>query len=184
MTIPADNNPEQLLPEDVFEDLSENTAWRVAHTKSRREKALATFLAEHNIGYYLPLIKRRQPNRARVRYAMVPLFPGYLFFKASAKQRYSAFSSNHIAKIIEVVNQQQFISELMNTHRLISLSPNVYPYDYLAEGQKVRVVQGPMKGVEGIISYKKGNCRIVVNITTISHSVAVDVEAGMVEKAS
>lgn len=184
MTLAADQNPKQLFPDDVFEGASPDIPWRVAHTKSRREKALAAFLSEHHIGYYLPLIKRRQPSRLRTRYAMVPLFPGYIFFKGTAEHRYTAFTSNHISKIIEVVNQEQFIAELTNTYKLLSLNSNVYPYDFLTEGEKVRVTQGPMKGVEGIISYKKGNCRLVVNVTTISHSVAVDVEAGMVEKVS
>ena len=55
MTISLDQNPESCFPAHILTSTHENKIWRVAHTKSRREKALAHYLARAGIGYYLPM---------------------------------------------------------------------------------------------------------------------------------
>ena len=181
MALSLEQNPETCYPKDIFEHGSNGGSWWVAHTKSRREKALAYCLASKGIGYYLPLLRKRQPNINRDRFALIPLFSGYLFFRGSAQERYLAFTSNHVARVIEVKDQKKLTDELCRIRKVLSIQMPVYPYDFLAEGQRVRVRHGPMKGLEGIISRKKGNYRLVLTVTTISQAVAVDVEAEMVE---
>ncbi|MBA2881491.1 hypothetical protein HNR65_001818 [Desulfosalsimonas propionicica] len=56
--------------------------------KIRREKALAGYLADRGIGYFLPMVRRRQSSAKRERYSLLPLFSGYLFFKADDPGRY------------------------------------------------------------------------------------------------
>jgi transcription antitermination factor NusG len=181
MALTLKQNPGQVFPENILEEKPNGTTWWVAHTKSRREKKLAGFLASREIGYYLPLIKQRQASNRRERYSFMPLFSGYLFFKGTKQDRYEAYTSNQIARVIEVKNQDMLINELSQTQHLLSNGAPVFPYDFLAEGQRVKVKQGPLQGVEGIITNKKGGYRLVLNITTISHSVAVHIEADMVE---
>ncbi len=184
MTLAIEQNPDQLYPADIFdENACLQTRWWVAHTKSRREKALAHFLAKKNIAYYLPMLKKRQPSKNRVRYAMTPLFSGYLFFTGDLEDRYAAYTSNHIARVIEVKNQRKLVEELRSIRTVLACGAGVYPYDFLAEGQRVRITSGPMQGVEGIIDRKKSNYRLVLNIETIAQAIALDLAADMVEAA-
>ncbi len=104
-----------------------------------------------------------------------------MFFKGSKEDRYEALTSNQIARVIEVKDQDIFLNELTRTQKALSIDGPVYPYDFLAEGQRVKVQFGPMKGVKGIIMDKKGHYRLVLNVTTISQSFAVDVDVDMVE---
>ena len=181
MTLTIEQNPDQTFPANILEEPVNGTTWWIAHTKSRREKTLANFLSSKNIGYYLPLIKKRQTSNKRERYSFMPLFSGYMFFKGSKEERYEAFTSNQIARIIEVKDQDVLLNELARTQKALSAGGPVYPYDFLAKGQKVRVSFGPMKGIEGIITEKKGQYRLILNVATISQSFAIDVEADMVE---
>lgn len=181
MALTLQQNPDPIYPANILEEPVNGTTWWVAHTKSRREKTLANFLSAKGIGYYLPLIKKRQASHKRDRYSFMPLFSGYMFFKGSRQDRYEAFSSNQIARVIEVKDQEIFLNELARTQKALSIGGPVYPYDFLAEGQRVRVNFGPMKGVEGIITDKKGHYRLILNVTTIAQSFAIDVEADMVE---
>lgn len=183
MALPLEQNPEQLYPENILDINPNGNSWWLAHTKSRREKALAQFLMKKNIGYYLPMLKKRQPNKNRINYSLTPLFSGYLFLKGSLEDRYSTYTSNHIARVIEVKNQLKLIEELRGIRKVLSSGVLVYPYDFLAEGQRVRIRSGPMQGVEGIIDRKKGNYRLVLKVETIVQAIALDLDVEMVEAA-
>ena len=183
MALRPEQNPDQLFPEDILKEISNDITWWVAHTKSRSEKALAHFLSKKNIGYYLPLIKTIQPSRNRVRFSMLPLFPGYLFFRGGLDERYQALTSNKIAGIIKVTNPAKLVNELLGIHKVLESGAKVYPYDYLAEGQRVRITSGPMRGVEGIINRKKSNYHLILRVETIAQAIALDLKADMVEAA-
>ena len=62
MTISLSKNPEPLFPADILNTIQKDKLWRVAHTKSRREKALAHYLALSGIGYYLPMFSKQLTN--------------------------------------------------------------------------------------------------------------------------
>ena len=181
MTLADNQNPEPLFPADILSYADNSKPWRVAHTKSRREKALANYLRETGIGYYLPMYKRRQSSQKRVRYSLMPLFNGYVFFKGDEFDRHTALRSNQIARVIDVQAPERLVTELSRIQQAISLEAPVYPYDYVSEGQMVRVKRGPLKDVEGIIERKDRHCRLVLSVTTIMQSMAVTIDADMVE---
>jgi len=181
MALSADQNPRQLFPESVLEEPVNGTVWWVAHTKSRREKALADFLADRGVGYYLPLMKTRQPSSRRERYSFMPLFAGYLFFKGSLDDRYNAYASNQIARVLEVKDQNKLRDELRHINSVLAANELLAPCDFFTEGQRVRVKAGPLKGIEGIIDRKNGGCRLVLTVSSIAQSFAVNVEAEMVK---
>ncbi|MFP4167970.1 MAG: transcription termination/antitermination NusG family protein [Desulfonatronovibrionaceae bacterium] len=182
MTIPLDRNPEQAFPENVLKmPLSEERPWRIAHVKSRREKALAAFLAGHSTPYFLPLIKKRQPGQARKRYSLVPIFTGYIFFMADNAQRYQALTSGQIANIIEIKDQARLVHELVQVKEALQGEMPVYPYDYVREGQMVRITQGPMQNLQGIVESKKNNYRLILRVSCIMQAVAMDIDADWIE---
>jgi transcription antitermination factor NusG len=60
----------------------------------------------------------------------------------------------------------------------------IFPHAYLREGQRVRIVRGPMADVEGI--FLRGNPRkglLVISIEMLRRSVAVEVDCTMVAAA-
>ncbi len=181
MTLSPEQNPIQIYPEDLLNQEDADRQWRIAHTKSRREKALANFLLKNNIAYYAPMLKTRQPNKKRVRYSFKPVFSGYIFFKATLHERYTALRSNQIANVIDVRNEYKLLQELMQIQKAISLDAPLYPYEYLEEGQEVIVKKGPFKGIQGIVVKKKGNYRLLLKVSSIFQSVAMDIDADNVE---
>lgn len=184
MTLSFDQNPAPLFPEDILERLENGKPWRVAHVKSRREKALAHYLAAAGIGYYLPLYHRRQVSVHRVRFSLLPLFPGYLFFRGDDFDRHKAFRSNQVARIIDVGDPGRLLKELNDIHKALTHEPRVYPYDFVVEGQQVRITKGPLKDVTGILVRKDHGYRLVLSVTSIFQSAAVTVDADMVEPVS
>ena len=186
MTIAPEQNPEPIFPPDLLETADPSAvgtkrAWYVARVKSRREKALASFLFRRSIGYYLPLMKRRQSASRRIRYSLVPVFPGYVFVYADIEERYSAFTSNHVSRMIEVKDPETLLLELGQIHRTLSAGQPVYPLEFVNVGRRVRVTSGPMKDVEGIVVRRDKKFRLVLNVTTIMQSVSLQIDADMVE---
>ncbi|MCF8111701.1 MAG: hypothetical protein K9J85_09460 [Desulfobacteraceae bacterium] len=183
MTLAQSENPDALFPADLLDTDQPEKPWRIAHVKSRREKALAGFLAKKGIGYYLPMVTRKQRSRTnRLRYSLVPVFPGYIFLKADDNDRYTALRTNHIARFIEVPDPDTLVYELKQIRTALTGDLPVYPIDFLTVGQRVRVKKGPMKDVEGVIIRKDRHFRLVLSVTAIAQSISVELDADMVER--
>ncbi len=181
MTLSTGQNPKPLFPNDILICSKDDNPWRVVHTKSRREKALANYLEQANIGYYLPMFQKRQISQNRIRFSQVPLFSGYLFLKADDADRHKAFKSNHIARMIEVKDQKQLIGELGQVQQTLSGGAPVLPWDFTQEGQRVRIKTGPMKDIEGMIVRKDRHCRLVISISSIMQALSVEIDEHCVE---
>ena len=181
MTLSLDDNPASRFPVNILTHIRQDKPWRAAHTKSRREKALAHYLAKAGIGYYLPMFVRQQSSNKRVRNSLIPVFNGYLFFQADDLDRYNALRSNHIAHVIDVRDEKRLIAELLQIDKALSGSEKVYPYDFVCEGQRVRVKKGPLSGVEGIIVRKTNSYRLVLSVESIMQSISVSIESDNVE---
>jgi hypothetical protein len=56
----------------------------------------------------------------------------------------------------------------------------VEPTSFLRAGVKVRIVRGPLRGVEGHVDSVKSLDRIVVRITLLQRAVSVEIDSGTV----
>jgi len=181
MTQSLEDNPQPLFPDDLFDQGLNGKTWRVAHVKSRREKTLAHFLSREGIGYYLPMLFKRQASKQRIRYSLIPLFRGYIFFKSSEMERYRALCSNHVARVIDVRDQDRLIRELKQISYVLGQDIPIYPYDFVSTGQWVRIIKGPFKDLQGIVVKKKDSFRLVLSVTCIMQAVSIEIDADMVE---
>ena len=58
----------------------------------------------------------------------------------------------------------------------------ITPYPYLKEGQRVRVVNGPLSGIEGIlVETKAQKNRLVISVDLLKESASVEIDAEDVE---
>ena len=55
------------------------------------------------------------------------------------------------------------------------------PHPYLCVGRKVRIADGPLVGVEGIVTEMKDSLRLVLSITMLQRSVSVELDPKQVE---
>ena len=121
--------------------------------------------------------------------AHVPLFPGYLFVDhAMDKRSYiEVCKSTGLVSILgerwdrlEVVPD----SEIGALKRALHASLPVFTHPYLREGQRVRIVGGPLVDVEGI--FVRGNPHkglLIISINMLRRSVAVAVDSSLIEAA-
>jgi len=168
------------FPSELFGLSSGDFPWWVAHVRSRQEKALARHLLPLEVPFYLPQREKRSRRAGRTFVSYLPLFPGYLFFRGSAAQRSSALRSNLIVKVLEVRDQDLLASELMQIRHLQEAGASLVPYADVVPGDAVRVTDGPFRGYIGVVLRIPGRTRLLVSISMIRQSVAVEFDREVV----
>lgn len=177
----AEENPPITWPEGV--KLTEfEGQWWVAHTKSRNEKALAHDLIGRDISYFLPMTPHVSKRRKRVIRSLLPLFSGYVFFCGSEMDRLELLRTNRVANVIEVLDQQRLIGELLQIEQAIKAGAPLAPHNYIKEGQKCRVLAGPLIGLEGIVVRAGGGVRLVLQVDMLGQAASVEIASDMIEK--
>ena len=75
-------------------------------------------------------------------------------------------------------------SEIVAIQKLVRSELPVFPYPFLREGQRVRITEGPLAGMEGMMV--RGNPRkglVVVSVELLRRSVAVQLDCTVMEPA-
>ena len=145
------------------------------------EKALAWMLLRKGIGYFLPLAEKTTVRKGRKYKSLLPLFSGYVFFCGSQDDRYTALTSNRIAQVIEVVDQDALVGELGQIHLALCSGLPVDRHPYLKSGDRCRVVAGPLAGVEGYVVTKKNMCQVVLQVAILGQGASAEIEGDLVE---
>jgi transcription antitermination factor NusG len=155
--------------------------WFVAHTCSRCEKALAWDLLRRSIGHFLPMASRTRFSGGRRRRVMLPLFPCYLFFNGGADVSYTAMTTNRVCQVINVKKQEQLARELTAIERALQSDSLLQSDTRPARGDRCRVVAGPLKGVEGLVTERKGKSRLFLEVSLISQGAVMEIDADLLE---
>jgi transcription antitermination factor NusG len=107
-----------------------------------------------------------------------PLFPGYLFCRFDAIKRLPILVT---PGVIAVVGRGRIPipvedSEIEAIQKAISTGFPVEPWPYLEVGQLVRIEGGALSGVEGILTGFKGTRRIVLSVSLLRRSLALEID--------
>jgi transcription antitermination factor NusG len=73
-------------------------------------------------------------------------------------------------------------AEIEALRRVVDSSVKAEPHPFLRCGDRVRVTAGPLRGLEGILLRKKNWCRLLLSVEMLQRSVAVEVDAALVER--
>lgn len=165
-----------LYPEGLFDLRLETYPWLVAHVKSRQEKALARYLQPLGIPYYLPQREQKIRRAGRSFVSFLPLFPGYLFLRGLDDVRYLALRSNLAAQVIDVVDQPLLGGELRHLRTLQESGLPLVSHPFIEPGSAVSITDGPFRGYQGFVLRAKGRLRIVVSISMLRTSLAVELD--------
>jgi len=74
------------------------------------------------------------------------------------------------------------VSEIDAVRRVVGSPLKAEPHPFLNCGDRVRLRAGPLQGLEGILVHKKNILKVLVSIEMLHRSVAVEIDATMVER--
>lgn len=156
--------------------------WYALQLRTRWESSTATMLSNKGFETFLPTYKISRRGRDKSFDVPAPLFPGYLFCRFNVFDRLPVLITPGVIAVvgngrtpIPVEN-----SELEAIRKMVSTGWSVEPCPYLEVGQLVRIEEGALRGVEGILTAFKGVQRIVVSISLLRRSVALEIDRSMV----
>jgi transcription antitermination factor NusG len=161
---------------DFLPTISER--WFALRVKSRCEKAVATMAQNKGFEEFLPVYQARHRWSDRVKAVELPLFPGYLFCRLDPQRRLPLLTIPGVLNLvgigkIPVPIEDVEIAALQTAARSGLLTE---PWPFLEIGQRVRLDEGPLAGLEGILVGTSKPERIVVSVTLLKRSVAVSIE--------
>ena len=158
--------------------LSTGTAqWYAIQTRSRHEKRVAEQLTAKCIESFLPVHRCRHKWRNGVSADLeLPLFPGYLFARPRVGQRNLLLQLPGIVGFAPSTSHPTAVpDDDMDALRKIIDSLGAEPHPFLNLGDRVRIVAGPLAGLEGILTRRKQELRLVLSIQMIMRSIAVEI---------
>ncbi len=161
----------EIFPLTIFDS---GDPWRVAHVRSRQEKALARHLLQNGIAFYLPQIEKSVARGGRRFLSYVPLFAGYVFLRGGAAARRTVLRSNVVANMIEVENQALLDEELRQIRRLQLSGASLIPVEELVPGDAVRITEGAFAGYQGAVVRSARGDRLIVAVSLLRKAVAVE----------
>jgi transcription antitermination factor NusG len=154
--------------------------WYAVQTFPRHEKAVAEHLRTEGIECLLPLIVRTHKWSDRQQSVSLPLFPGYAFVRLNESRRDRVRVLRRPGVVRFVGTSQGPIPleahEISHLRRLMENKVNCEPHPYLQAGQKVRVRNGALRGIEGILVRGSGNDNLVLSVSLIQRSLSIQIE--------
>lgn len=111
-----------------------------------------------------------------------PLFPGYLFCRFDLNNRGPLLMTPGVRQIVGVGRTPIPVedSELEAIRQVLSSGLPSQPWQYLHVGQRVRVNHGSLSNLEGILVSVKASNRIVLSVTLLQRSVAMEIDIAWV----
>jgi transcription termination/antitermination protein NusG len=151
-------------------------AWVAVQVRIQCERIVAAELERRGYEQFLPLYRPKDP--ARPTSPSVPLFPGYVFCRYTRRNPFRIVDINPVVRILSVDNVPLPVpdAEIDAIRRALTLGVHTEPWRFMKSGQCVRICRGPLSGIEGILLTIKSGVRVIVTISLLRRSVAVEVD--------
>ncbi len=152
--------------------------WFALQVRSRYEQTICCLLRAKGFQPMLPLYRSRSRWSDRIKEIQTPLFPGYLFCQFDPHNRLPILSTPGVIQMVGVGKQPDPIdsAEIVAIQALSQCDLGRQPWPFLEVGQRVQIMSGPLCGLEGILIDFKGVRRVVLSVSLLRRSVAVELD--------
>jgi transcription antitermination factor NusG len=152
--------------------------WYALRVRSRHEKQVSTALRLKGYEEFLPLYRSRNKWADRYKTVDLPLLSGYVFCRIDPLDMLPALVTPGVIDTVRVGKKAAVLeeAEIARLQSLASSALNFQPWPYLQVGDRVRVRDGPMSGIEGIMIQMKNSLRVVLSVDLLQRSVAIEID--------
>lgn len=143
--------------------------WYAVFTKPRQEQVAVEHLERQAFTVWLPKVEHSVRHRGRWVDRIEPLFPRYLFLQAdAADQDLSTIRSTRgVTGLVRQGIEPAVVPEQVITFLRDNADPETGLHHIgsgarFKRGDRVRVIEGPFEGLEGVLLKEKGEERVLV----------------------
>lgn len=168
-------------------ELSERQ-WHALYVRSRSEKKVLSQLEEMGIEAYLPLVTKVKQWSDRRKKIEEPLFKSYVFVHSNAKEYLPILNVYGVMRFVTFEREAVVVPD----NQIVAIKRFVEDYEHgeeykmrndeeLKEGQMVRIINGPMKGLQGRLETIYNKRHLIVYIEVVGQYIPVHLSRAKVE---
>jgi transcription antitermination factor NusG len=170
----------------TLETHCQNQRWFALQVRSRWESSTALQLSGKGYQTLLPTYKAKKRWSRGLKEVSAPLFPGYVFCQFDAQKRLPVLVTPGVIAVVGCGRIPLPVDdgEISAVQKIVSSGSCAEPWPYLELGQRIRIESDVLEGLEGILINFKGNHRIVVSVSLLRRSVALEIDRSCVRPVS
>lgn len=147
--------------------------WFVCHTRPRCEKKFDDLVERERFAHYLPLIQSVRRYGAQKKTFTKPLFPGYVFVRIEPSGKNRIYQQDLLVRALMVENEPLFLRQLEDVKAICASGLEAAVHPLMRKGTHVRVVGGPLHGLEGYVDDPANPQGIVVSVDVLQQGLLV-----------
>lgn len=164
--------------------------WYAVHTRSRHEDLVYLGLTQKTHHAFLPKLEVWSKRKDRRKKILIPMFPGYLFvelFSLENEIKLDVLKTFGVVRILGKPRGAEPIAipdaKIDAIQRIVHSRVEVQQFQYPKVGEPAMIIDGPFKGVEGLVlktDYDKE--LFVIGIELLQRSVAIKLEGFQISR--
>ena len=142
--------------------------WYAIHSKPRQEERALDNLQRQGFEAWLPMLTVEKVLRGKLANVTEPMFSRYLFIRLDTEQtNWSPIRSTlGVSRLVSFGNRPAVVADELI--QALQTEPQRAPERLFQPGQTIKIVSGPLKGIEGIFQQADGEHRAMVLIDLLN----------------
>ncbi len=158
--------------------MSTDPQWFAATVRPQHEAAVARAFETRGFEPFSPTYEMRSQWTDRSKTLRRPLFPGYVLCRFERSAKATVVKTPGVTSIVGFGGVAVPIAddEVERVKTMVASELPLQPWPFLEQGDRVRIEQGPLRGLDGFVVRGQDDYRLVVNVTFLRRSVSVSVD--------
>jgi len=156
----------------------EPRSWFALQVRTRWESATSALLQGKGFETLLPTYKSKRRWSDRYKIVDAPLFSGYVFCRFDLHSRLPVLITPGVISVVGIGKTPVAVesTEIAAIQKLVQSGASSHPWPYIEIGERVRVEGDVLDGLEGVLTGSRGHERVVISVTLLRRSVAVEID--------
>ena len=163
--------------------------WYALYTRSHCEQLVYSQVVVKGFHAFLPKIEVWSRHAGQQHLVSIPMFSNYLFLR-HAMDKVSYLEVRQARGLVRILGERWDRlgvvpdADVAAIQKVLQARLPVLPHPYLKEGQRVRIMSGPLAGAEGILMRHRLEKGIVIlSVDLLQRSIAIEIDCSMVVAA-
>ena len=159
--------------------------WFAVQVWTGREHFCAAHLRARAYDVFLPCYQEQRRWSDRVKKTERALFAGYVFCRIPPAATDKIITTPGVIRIVSDQSGPLPVpaEEIDAIQRILATRRPTEPWQFLQAGERVRLETGPLRGTEGVVLTIRNRHRLVVSVSLLQRSVAVEIDPEWVTKS-
>ncbi|NVK20934.1 MAG: transcription/translation regulatory transformer protein RfaH [Kangiellaceae bacterium] len=150
--------------------IEQGMQWYLVHCKAKQELRAQEHLANQGVESYLPTIELEKIIRGKRKQLTEALFPNYIFIRLNTNgQGWSTIRSTRgVRDFVKFAGVPAKVpAQLLQTLQLMDKGAVKVKSNAPKSGEKVQIIEGPFKDLEGVYKNSSGEMRSIVLLNVL-----------------